>query len=142
MHISFDRHTTLSLGMWFHTSSPICPVNRNHPRPTDIRGATNSLITMTLGDIAKSERSPPLQNVDSSQPPREMCRFIGYVPFRGKVWESDGSKSGFACIPFTLGIRYSRPSNLRRCCPARRNTLERKLNDAYPEGWGSTEEYF
>ena len=68
------------------------------------------LAIKTLEDAAKAERSmnpPPskrrklgaakrkkLANPDAADAnPEEAYHFIGYVPFRGKVWELDGLKS-------------------------------------------------
>lgn len=79
-------------------------------RPADIRGATNVLAIKTLEDAAKVERSinpPPAKrrklatpkrkkpvNPDADSNQEEAYHFIGYIPFRGKVWELDGLKSG------------------------------------------------
>jgi ubiquitin carboxyl-terminal hydrolase L5 len=85
-------------------------MDRQYRRPTDIRGAKNVLAIKTLEDAAKAERltnppppksrklathkrkKPVNPDVDSNQ--EEAYHFIGYVPFRGKVWELDGLKSG------------------------------------------------
>jgi ubiquitin carboxyl-terminal hydrolase L5 len=43
--------------------------------------------------LATAKRKKPINpDVDSNQ--EETYHFIGYVPFRGKVWELDGLKSG------------------------------------------------
>jgi ubiquitin carboxyl-terminal hydrolase L5 len=92
------------------TPSPPRLLNWDHPRPADIRGATNALAIKTLEDTAKAERSmkpPPAKrrklatpkrkkpvNPDADLNQEEAYHFIGYVPFRGKVWELDGLKSG------------------------------------------------
>ncbi|KAF9649505.1 cysteine proteinase [Thelephora ganbajun] len=171
-------------------------------RPADIRGATNALAIKTLDDAAKVERSmkpPPAKrrklattkkkkpvNTDGDLNQEEAYHFIGYVPFRGKVWELDGLKSG----PVEVGELPSSPSHsgsgttvhqswmdvvrpvlrmkMRKygggddetgsirfnllaiakdqfckfsdqleLLKRERNTLERRLNDAYPEGWGN-----
>ncbi|KAF9783901.1 cysteine proteinase [Thelephora terrestris] len=91
-------------------------------RPADIRGATNVLAIKTLEDAAKAERSmnaPPAKRrklaakrkkfmnpeaTDANQ--EEAYHFIGYIPFRGKVWELDGLKSG----PVEVGELHSSPS--------------------------------
>lgn len=88
---------------------PVSLLSQTHRRPADIRGATNILAIKTLEDAAKAERSvkpPPakrrklatakkkkLANSDADPNQEEAYHFIGYVPFRGKVWELDGLKS-------------------------------------------------
>ena len=87
----------------------MCLLNQTYRRPADIRGATNVLAIKTLEDAAKAERSakpPPAKrrkiamarkkkpvNPDADSNQEEAYHFIGYVPFRGKVWELDGLKS-------------------------------------------------
>lgn len=109
MLISSDTRTTLSPGPSLHATVPACPLNQSYHRPADIRGATNALAIKTLEDAAKAERSmkpPPAKrrkvattrrkkpvNPDADQNQEEAYHFIGYVPFRGKVWELDGLKS-------------------------------------------------
>ena len=167
-------------------------------RPADIRGATNALAIKTLEDAAKaasSTKPPPAKrrklaaakrkkpvNPDADQ--EEAYHFIGYVPFRGGVWELDGLKSGpvevgeLPASPLLSGsgtavhrnwmdvvrpvlrmkmrkygggdaetgsIRFNllaivedqfcRLSDKLELLKRERNTLHRKLNDAYPEGW-------
>jgi hypothetical protein len=108
MPISFGRHTTLARSV-LCIVIPICLLNKTYHRPADIRGATNTLAIKTLEDAAKAERStkpPPtkrrklatarkkkLVNPDADTNQEEAYHFIGYVPFRGKVWELDGLKS-------------------------------------------------
>jgi len=108
MPISSNRHTTLSLGLSCASQLPSV-LNQTYRRPADIRGATNILAIKTLEDAAKAERStkpPPakrrklatarkkkLVNPDADPNQEEAYHFIGYVPFRGKVWELDGLKS-------------------------------------------------
>jgi len=111
MPISLDKRTTISPGTSLHRISiPTCLQDQNNHRPADIRGATNALAIKTLDDAAKAERSmkpPPtkrrklaaakkkkLTNPDAELNQDEAYHFIGYVPFRGKVWELDGLKSG------------------------------------------------
>ena len=105
------------------TVATVCLANRNDRRPADIRGATNALSIKTLEDAAKAERSanpPPAKRRKVATPRKkkpanpdatdlnqeEAYHFIGFVPFRGKVWELDGLKSG----PVEVGELPSSPS--------------------------------
>ena len=172
-------------------------MNRNHCRPADIRGATNVLAVKTLEDAAKAEilknpppakrrklatpkrKKPANPEVDSNQ--EEAYHFIGYVPFRGKVWELDGLKpepvevgelpSGSdtaahqswmdivrpvlrmkmrkygggdeetGSIRFNLLAivqdQFCKVSDQLELLRRERDTLERRLNSVYPEGWES-----
>ena len=198
MLISSGRPTTLSLGLSLCIITPTCLLNQNYHRPADKRGATNALAIKTLEDAAKAERSakpPPAKrrklaparrkkhvNPDVDQNQEEAYHFIGYVPFRGKVWELDGLKSrpvevgelpispsGPAAaanqswmdvvrpvlrmkmrkygggddengsIKFNLLAivkdQFCKVSDQLELLKRERNSLERRLNDTYPEGW-------
>ena len=107
-HFIRQAHNALARSVLCITIS-IHLLNQLHHRPADIRGATNVLAIKTLEDAAKAERStkpPPakrrklattrkkkLMNPDADPNQEEAYHFIGYVPFRGKVWELDGLKS-------------------------------------------------
>lgn len=121
MHILFDRHTTHSLGLLSSATILVRPLNQTYHRPADIRGATNALAIKTLDDAAKAERStkpPPAKrrklvpkkkkpvNPEADPNQEEAYHFIGYVPFRGKVWELDGLKSK----PVEVGELSTSPS--------------------------------
>ena len=166
-------------------------------RPADIRGATNVLAVKTLEDAAKAEslmNPPPAKRRKLATPKRkkpvnpeadsnqeEAYHFIGYVPFRGKVWELDGLKpepvevgelpSGWdttahqswmdivrpvlrmkmrkygggdeetGSIRFNLLAivkdQFCKVSDQLELLKRERDSLERQLNDVYPEGWES-----
>ena len=202
MLISSGRPTTLLLGLSLCIITPICLLNQSYHRPADRRGATNALATKTLEDAAKAERStkpPPAKrrklaparrkkpvNPDVDQNQEEAYHFIGYVPFRGKVWELDGLKSRpvevgelptspspspsgavmaanqswmdvvrpvlrmkmrkygggddeNGSIKFNLLAivkdQFCKVSDQLELLKRERNSLERRLNDTYPEGW-------
>jgi len=134
--------------------------------------------------LAATKRKKPVDpNPDLNQ--EEAYHFIGYVPFRGKVWELDGLKSGpvevgelptspspsgsGATVPQSWmdvvrpvlrmkmrkygggddengSIRFNllaivkdqfcKFSDQLELLKRERNTLERHLDEAYPEGWG------
>jgi hypothetical protein len=96
--ISFDRRT-LAWYMAPHLN-PIYLVNRNHSRPANIRGeqthsqsrSSRMLQWLNVQWVLPCQAS----NARYQGDPEEACHFIGYVLFRGKVWEFDGSKSGSA----------------------------------------------
>ena len=135
--------------------------------------------------LAATKRKRPVNHdhdADANQ--EEAYHFIGYVPFRGKVWELDGLKSGpvevgeLSAPPSASGsdtaadrdwmevvrpvlrmkmrkygggdsetgsIRFNllaivkdqfcKLSDNLELLKRERNALERKLNDAFPEGW-------
>ena len=198
MPISSDRRITISLGTSSRrASAPICLMDRNYRRPADIRGATNTLAIKTLEDAAKAERlmnpPPPKRrkvatprkkkpvNPDPDSNQEEAYHFIGYIPFRGKVWELDGLKSEpievgelpsgcdttvhqswmdvvrpalrmkmrkygggdeeTGSIRFNLLAivkdQFCKVSDQLELLKRERDSLERQLNSAYPEGWGN-----
>jgi len=160
----------------------------------------NLLAIKTLDDAAKAERlmkPPPAKrrklatakrkkpmNPDVDLNQEEAYHFIGYVPFRGKVWELDGLKSGpvevgelpaspspsgsdtaahrswmdvvrpvlrmkmrkyggdgeTGNISFNLLAivkdQFCKFSDQLELLKRERTSLERRLSDAYPEGWG------
>lgn len=162
-------------------------------RPADIRGATNALAVKTLEDAAKAQRlmnPPPTKrrklatprrkkpvNPDADLNPEEAYHFIGYVTFRGKVWELDGLKSGpvevgelpqesdphqswmdvvrpilrmkmrkygggdeeTGSIRFNLLAivkdQFCKVSDQLELLRRERDSLERQLNNVYPDGW-------
>ncbi|KAJ6508549.1 ubiquitin C-terminal hydrolase [Mycena sanguinolenta] len=94
------------------SSSPfIREAHRFLARPSDLRGALNTIATSTL-DGEKKKKKPPTAKRTPGRPPtskptpskakakkeesddEEAYHFIGYVPAYGKVWELDGLKSG------------------------------------------------
>jgi ubiquitin carboxyl-terminal hydrolase L5 len=122
MLILSGRHTTRSLGLLSSTMILGCPLNQTYCRPADTRGATNALAVKTLDDVARAERStkpPPAKrrklvpkrkkpvNPEADPNQEEAYHFIGYVPFRGKVWELDGLKSK----PVEVGELSTSPSS-------------------------------
>jgi len=136
MPILFDNRTTLLLGTRFRIPSSILLVNQTHHRPADIRGATIALAVKTLEEAAKAEspmKPPPAKrrklapakrkktvNPDADLNQEEAYHFIGYVPFRGKVWELDGLKSG----PVEVGELPTSPSPSGSDTAAHRNWMD------------------
>jgi len=104
-----ERMSSPMKGLAVSNAHFIRQAHNNLARPADIRGATNVLAIKTLEDAAKAERSmnpPPAKrrkvttpkrkkpvNPDADSNQDEAYHFIGYIPFRGKVWELDGLKS-------------------------------------------------
>lgn len=155
------------------------------------------LAIKTLEDAAKAERlmnPPPTKrrklatpkkkqslNADTDSNQEEAYHFIGYIPFRGKVWELDGLKSSpvevgelpsgsdatdhhkswmdvarpalrtkmrkygggdeeTGSIRFNLLAivkdQFCKVSDQLELLKRERDSLERQLNNVYPEGWG------
>lgn len=129
--------------------------------------------------LATPKKKKPV-NPDADSNQEEAYHFIGYIPFRGKVWELDGLKSGpvevgelptgsgttvnqswmdivrpvlrmkmrkygggdeeTGSIRFNLLAivkdQFCKVSDQLELLKRERDSLERQLNNVYPEGWG------